>query len=251
MSPLALLWLALAVPGDAPVPAGFVFSPTIALVVNPLAPIPSGELSLFFGGALPVRSRRPGHWFALGYRGTVGGGFADYLTTGDRLYLIAHRHHLAFQGVAGEHGRLVYAADLGLSAHHGALHDEGEPVPPPRALAIEVEARIGRVLGYRNPAHLQGVVGLQIRLAGAVWPFTAAPLPTLGLFFGLQFGRRVPIPPPRSQHHAPYVPPDADGDGLADPLDRCPRDAGGDPVGCPELDTDPDGTFELPPAPRR
>jgi outer membrane protein OmpA-like peptidoglycan-associated protein len=52
-----------------------------------------------------------------------------------------------------------------------------------------------------------------------------------------------PIPPPA----APTTPApqsamrDFDADGFADPLDRCPREAGIDPHGCPPPDSDHDG----------
>lgn len=176
-------------------PVGFVVSPTVALVFSPVYAVPSGELALFLGASLPARPRRPGHWVALGYRVTGGVGGADMATTSEDFYLFAHHHHLAVQGVAGRRGRLVYGASVGVAGFAG-----GAPSfmhIPSGALAVEAEGRIGRVLGRSSPGRVQGVFGAQLRLSGGVWPAVNPPFPVFGLFIGLQFGRRLPLAPPR------------------------------------------------------
>jgi len=250
LSTLTLLVLALASPpADAP-PRGFVASPSLALTFNPFVPIPSGDLSLFLGGALPLRMARPGHWVAVGYRLTGSLGFADLSTTNNHIYFFGHRHHLAFQGVTGEFSRFAYAADLGFSVFHAPVDDgEGQPLAPV-AVAMELEVRVGRIVGGGVPGRPHGIVGMQVRLPGGVSPTISAPFPTFGLFFGINFGKHVPPAPPRKPpppRPQPATPRDFDADGLADPQDRCPRDPGPAPHGCPQLDRDRDGSFaELP-----
>jgi OOP family OmpA-OmpF porin len=48
-------------------------------------------------------------------------------------------------------------------------------------------------------------------------------------------------PPPPAPAPLPSATRDFDGDGFADPRDRCPRDAGVAPFGCPDPDEDSDG----------
>lgn len=173
-------------------PRGFVLSARVGLHFLPVY-FPSGELSLFLGGALPVIARRPGHWVALGYRGTVGLGGADIFTTDTRPFFFAHRHHLAVQGVAGRRGRLAYGASCGIvgftreSYTHNVAY--GTPV-----WAVEGEGLIGYMFGAK-PATAQGVFGAQLRLTGAVWPKTTVPIPTIGVVIGVVFGHRLPSPP--------------------------------------------------------
>jgi hypothetical protein len=178
-------------PADGPVlPHGFVLGLNLGLHFCPVFPYPSGELSLFFGGALPVTPRRPGHWVALGYRGTLGVGGADALTTAGRFFLFAHRHHLAVQGLAGRRGKLAYGASFGVAAFareswtHAGM---GKELP----LAVEGEGRIGYAMGPSSGI-VRGVVGVQLRLSGLVFPEGTVPFPSIGLFLGLAFGRGLP-----------------------------------------------------------
>jgi hypothetical protein len=53
----------------------------------------------------------------------------------------------------------------------------------------------------------------------------------LGLVFGIGPGRAAPPAPPA----------DADGDGVADADDKCPKEPARTPDGCPVIDTDGDG----------
>jgi len=176
---------------DGPVlPRGFVLAFNLGLQFCPVFPYPSGELSLFLGGVLPVIPRRPGHWVALGYRGTLGLGGADALTTAGRFFRFAHRHHLAVQGVAGRQGHLAYGASFGVAAFAGESWTHagmGKALP----LAVEGEGRIGYALGPRSGI-ARGVVGVQLRLSGLVFPDATIPFPSIGLFLGIVFGRGLP-----------------------------------------------------------
>lgn len=170
-------------PAAAPIaeaqPRGFVVSGTVGVNFLPVYPVPSGEFSLFLGGALPIKTFRPSHWLALGYRGTVGGGYADILNGN----LVALRHHLALQGVAGKRGRFFFGASVGL-AHFPALASDQH-----RVLALEGEGRLGGLFGA---GALKFLFGAQIRLTGPVGQFQSDTLiPTIGLFFGVNFGPRV------------------------------------------------------------
>lgn len=172
---------------EAPVAQGFVLAANIGLVAFPALLPPSGEFSLLLAGALPVRLRRPGHWVALGYRGTVGGGYADIQTTLGFLRPMAHRHHFAVQGVAGRRSRLAYGASVGLAGFVGGPNGAGGE------LAFEGEGRLGYVYGS-NPAVAQCVLGVQMRLSAPIWRIASVPLPTFGLVIGVLFGRRLPAP---------------------------------------------------------
>lgn len=174
-------------PGPAPAPApiaepqprGFVMSATLGVNFLPVYPLPSGEFSLFLGGTLPLKTFRPSHWLALGYRGTLAGGYADILNGN----LIALRHHLALQGVAGKRARFFYGASVGV-AHFPALARDQRPV-----FALEGEGRLGGLFGA---ADLKFLFGAQIRLTGPVGQFQEGILlPTIGLFFGVNFGPRM------------------------------------------------------------
>lgn len=174
-------------PGPAPAPApiaepqprGFVMSATLGVNFLPVFPVPSGEFSLFLGGTLPIKPFRPSHWLALGYRGTLAGGGADVLN-GD---LIALRHHLALQGVAGKRARFFCSASVGL-AHFTALARDQRPV-----FLLEGEGRLGGLFGASD---LKFLFGAQLRLTGPVAQFQEGILlPTIGLFFGVNFGPRM------------------------------------------------------------
>lgn len=173
-----------AAPGPAPVaeperPRGFVASGTIGVNFLPVYPVPSGEFSLFLGGALPIKTFRPSHWLALGYRGTVSGGFADVLYGN----LVGLRHHLALQGVGGKRGRFYFGASAGIAHFPALARDERG------TLALEGEGRLGGLFGAGD---LKFLFGAQIRLTGAVGQFQEGTLlPTIGLFFGVNFGPRM------------------------------------------------------------
>lgn len=179
---------------------GFVVSTSLGVNFFTLAPLASGELSVFLGGALPIIPRRPGHWIALGYQGTVSVGKADIGTTLGNPYWFGHRHHLAFQGVAGLKSRLAYGASLGLAGF--ALeqpHHDGDSASR-GVLAVDIEGRLGYVFGAADPGIAQGMVGVQLRLASQI---TSPPIyPTLGLFLGCTFGRGLPSPPTRRRTRA-------------------------------------------------
>jgi len=76
-----------------------------------------------------------------------------------------------------------------------------------------------------------------------------APIVVVGLFTSVALGLSACMAavPPRPEAAAPVTPPpqsamrDFDADGFADPFDRCPREAGTEPHGCPPPDSDHDG----------
>ena len=176
---------------EAPVarPRGFVMSGTLGVTFLPIWPVPSGELSLFLGGAMPIKTYRPSHWLALGYRGTLGVGHADILTGG----LVAVRHHLAIQGTSGRRGRLYYGASAGFVQFPGVFTDNN--ASRHSTFALEGEGRIGGLFGS---ADLRFLFGLQIRLTGGVGEVQSdTVIPTLGLFFGVNFGPRMRAGGPR------------------------------------------------------
>lgn len=62
--------------------------------------------------------------------------------------------------------------------------------------------------------------------------------------FGLLFVTAcaaAPAPAPPASAEPPSATRDFDGDGIVDPKDRCPRDRGEAPLGCPDRDDDGDG----------
>lgn len=182
-----------AVPREPVMPAGFVGSGGIGVNFLSTYPIPSMEISLFLGGALPVAPRRPGHWVALGYRGTASFGLADVSPDRESFNLFTHRHQLAVQGVAGPRSRLAYGASLGVAVF--ALGSGGHSGHRQGVIAAELEGRIGYVVGKPAPNRSQGMFGFQLRLS-ARNP-TLLSFPIVGLFFGFTFGRGLPVPPPR------------------------------------------------------
>lgn len=176
-----------AVTDAAPVrPRGFVMSTTLGVNYLPIFPIPSGELSLFFGGVLPLASRRPGHWTALGYRGTFSLGMADIFVGNG---LLVHRHHLAVQGAAGRRGRFYYGASAGLALFIGMPSESTAARRLPFDLGLEGEGRIGGIFG---DGRTQLIVGMQLRVSGRINrdPGYNPPraFPTLGFFIGFNFG---------------------------------------------------------------
>lgn len=172
---------------EAPVsPIRFVLANTYGLNFG-LAPIPSGEATLFLGGSLPVRMWRPTQWLALGYHGAFAGGSADAPGFATTASLFAHRHHLAILGAGGPKGRLAYGLGLGVVF----------TAPQRIAPGLEVEGRLGYLFG--RPEHKnQGIVGAQLRVSGSL---EHGPWPQVGLFVGLvhaPFARktgRTTVPP--------------------------------------------------------
>ncbi len=179
--------LAAPAPAAAPAPEarprGLVVSATLGVNFVPVFPVPSGELSLFLGGALPIKTFRPSHWLALGYRGTVGVGYADVFTGG----LVGLHHHLALQGVAGKRARFYYGLSAGVAQFPGITDDTG--LGKHSAFALEGEGRLGGLFGARD---LKFLFGAQIRATRTVGSYSGStPIPTVGLFFGVNFGPRM------------------------------------------------------------
>lgn len=179
-------------------PSRFVLANTYGLDFG-VQPVPSGEVSLFLGGSLPVHLWHPAHWVALGYQGTISVGHADtpglFRQSGG---LVAHRHHLAVLGMAGPKGRLVYGAGVGV-----VLSTRTTDVP-----GIEAEGRLGYAFG-RPSRGVEGVVGGQVRISGGL---SGSPWPQAGAFIGLMHGPILFSPHAADPHHAP-----PDGLGLLAP----------------------------------
>lgn len=144
------------------------------------SPIPSGEVSLFLGVSLPRRTRRPDHWTAIGYQGTLSLGAADIWWTGPwagQASMLTHRHHLAVHGVAGAEARLAYGASVG---------------PVFNVPGLDGEARLGYVFTQNPGTLIRGVFGGQLRISGV---FGEAPIPQVGAFIGFTRAPRPPWPP--------------------------------------------------------
>lgn len=165
-------------------PRGFVASAALGVNFLPVYPIPSGELSLFLGGALPITPRRPGNWVALGYRGSLSLGAADlFLST---RFMFTHRHHVAVQGAAGRRGRLFYGASFGLAVLTGLPSRARDPGGR-SDFGLDGDVRLGAIVGRRAA---QFIVGVQVRVSGPLpredlW---IPVLPNVGAFFGFNFG---------------------------------------------------------------
>jgi hypothetical protein len=175
-------------PMNPDMPPHFVGSAGCGINFLTIYPIPSFELSLFLGGSLPEMARRPGHWIAVGYRGTLSLGMADTSPDRETVNLLTHRHQFAVQGMAGRRGRLAYGASLGVAVF--ALSDAAHANNRAGPIAIEAEGRIGYVFG-RSPR--RATIGGQVRFSSRI---PEPPIyPTFGLFFSFVFGNGLPEAP--------------------------------------------------------
>lgn len=153
-----------------------VFSNLYGMHWSVASPVPSGEISLFLGSSLrPRTSRRGGVWrTALGYEIGLAAGGADrataFLSWGGHYGTVYHRHHLSALGYGGPHGRLFYQIGGGLNIWRTT------------PIALEVNTRLGVVLGAKRSGPVRGVVGGQARL---VMILDGVPLPHFGIFAGL------------------------------------------------------------------
>lgn len=133
----------------------FGFLPSLTFGVSP---IPSVGPAFFVGGRLPR-----GPW-ALGYQLTLSGGLADRYSSG----LLAHRHHVTAMRAFGRAGRGF------ASVGGGAAFLVVVPV-------VEAEGRVGLRFGSKR----YGVVAAQVRLGWNLGRHEQAPMPQLGVVFGL------------------------------------------------------------------
>lgn len=131
------------------------FLPSIVFGVSA---IPSAGPGLFLGGKLPR-----GRW-ALGYQLALTPGLADRYFAG----IGAHRHHVTAIRVFGEKGRGF------ASVGGGAAFLITVPV-------VEVEGRVGVRLGDSR----RTILAAQARLGWNVGHREQAPMPQLGLMFGI------------------------------------------------------------------
>lgn len=160
----------------AELPRRFVVANHYGLMWSPLSGIPSGEVSLFLGSSLRPRLRARGKpWrAALGYELTASLGGADfwlaYLSWSGDFGILYHRHHIVALGYGGPSDRLYY--QIG----GGVLLWRTSPI------ALEVEGRLGFVLGVRRGTKVKGVIGGTLR---EVVILNGRALPTFGIFAGL------------------------------------------------------------------
>ena len=176
----ALLAVAAVGPPAAPARASPVYrrlvvANTYAVHWSTLSARPSGEISFFLGSSMRPRLRpRGGVWTtALGYELTASVGASDlmiaYLSFGGDYGLFYHRHHLTAVGFGARNDRLYYAFGGGL-LFYGTT-----------PTALEVDAKLGCVLGIRRQKRLRGMVGAQARIVGVI---NGVPMPQFGLFAG-------------------------------------------------------------------
>lgn len=160
-------------PVAAPLRARFVVANTYGFNLGLAPKGPSGEVSLFLGGSVPRPMRRAGHWLALGLETTISFGGVDQAGLLEDGYPLAFRHHLTAHGVAGEAGRLMYAAGVGPIYFTVGY------------FGVEGEGRLGYTFTQRPGARLKGIIGAQLRVVGMIdqGPVTQ-PRPQLGIFVG-------------------------------------------------------------------
>lgn len=163
-------------------PRRFVFAADAAVNAVVLLPIPSVDLSTFFGGNLPgVQRRRPLHWAALGMRLT--GSFGSVLLdlNIDR-FNAGVRAHFTVTGAAGRRGRFAYSAGVG--PVFGVARTERAHANRATPYGMDIEVRVGFLFGRNPTTRVRGVFGGMFRLTVGLErdPF---PMPMLGLFIGM------------------------------------------------------------------
>ncbi|MCB9568751.1 MAG: hypothetical protein H6710_16305 [Myxococcales bacterium] len=153
-------------PTDIPDRPHFVYANTYGLTFG-ISPLPSVDVTSFFGGALRRREGQERRW-AIGYQVTVSVGLAERYILG----LLTHRHHIAaYTYSAG--GRLFASASLGLAFL--------TIVPG----VLEGEGKLGYLFGARrHTAHIAGVFGGMLRLGWHFHMMEKLPMPQVGLFLG-------------------------------------------------------------------
>jgi hypothetical protein len=177
---------------DSPVPLGatrrpttiklpphFVFANHYGLTWG-LGPVPSGDIALFFGRALPALAPSRAHQrWALGYQLTLSVGNADrYFLSG-----LTQRHHLMAVSYGTLRPRLYAAIGGGIAIFSGGYL----PANPGdwRPSVAEFEGRLGYIFGRRrDQRRLAGVVGGTARLGWNAASLEKAPVPQLGAFIG-------------------------------------------------------------------
>ncbi len=136
-----------------------------------LSQLPSFDLALFFGHALPTIGGGARRW-AFGYQPTLTLGGADRYLGG----FVTHRHHLTALSHGGLRPRLHLALGGGLAVFN---------LLGPRPAVAEIEAQVGYLFGRRLHARrLAGVIGLKARLGWNAASLEKAPLPQIGAFLG-------------------------------------------------------------------
>jgi hypothetical protein len=145
------------VPGSASEPRRRVVVAFLPSLTMGISPLPSHNPALFVGGRLR------GAW-ALGYQLTLSMGLAERYFLG----LYTHRHHVTAMRPFGATGRGF------VSVGGGAAFLITNPV-------VEVEGRVGLRWGSKK----YGVVGVMMRLGWDVGHREQAPMPQLGVFFGV------------------------------------------------------------------
>ncbi len=148
-----------------------------------LYPRPSGDVAFFLGAALPALPRRHllgRQYLALGYRGELSYGDAEF-APGVQF----HRHHLALMSFVGPRRRILLAGGAGIKAGVAGV-------------GIEAAVQLGYAAVRRD--HGSFVLGAQVRQGS--WLCDACGVgsfPHFGVFAGwLRLpARDVPVAPPR------------------------------------------------------
>lgn len=166
-------------PSTIKLPPHFVFANHYGLTWG-LGPIPSGDIALFFGRALPALAPSRAHQrWALGYQLTLSVGNADrYFLSG-----FTQRHHLMAVSYGTLRPRLYAAIGGGIAIFSGG----DLPANPGdwRPSVAEFEGRLGYIFGRRrDQRRLAGVVGGTARLGWNAASLEKAPVPQLGAFIG-------------------------------------------------------------------
>lgn len=174
-----------------PAPRRFVFAADAAVNAAVLYPIPSGDLSTFFGGSLPAaQRRRPLHWVALGVRltGSFGAALLDFNLDGFRVGL---RPHFTVTGAAGRRGGFAYSAGFGPVFGVARIQRAHENRATP--FGMDIEVRVGHQFGGNPTTRVRGVFGGMFRFTVGFErdPF---PMPLIGLFIGMALVPPKPAP---------------------------------------------------------
>lgn len=163
-------------------PHQFVFNADVGTSAIVFFPVPSLDLSAFFGTTLPkLRQRRASHWTAVGLRVIGSGGF---ILLGSSLdYFKGGLHtHLTITGAAGQRGRFAYSAGVGPVFGLGRSTTAHWRQPSP--YGMEVEARFGYLFGNSPSSRVRGTFGGLFRFSAQLTR-NFLPAPMLGLFLGM------------------------------------------------------------------
>jgi hypothetical protein len=164
-------------------PHQFVFNADVGTSAIVILPVPSLDVSAFFGTTLPkLRQRRPSHWTAVGLR--VMGSYGWILLDSNLNHFQGGLHtHLTITGAAGRRGRFAYSAGFGpVFGFAQATTAHWRPATP---YGMEVEARFGYLFGDSPYSRVRGTFGGLFRFSTQLARDFILPAPMLGLFLGM------------------------------------------------------------------